>query len=104
MSHPALSGGYAPVSVWHTVRTLDAGMAGCAFTSYKLYWPLETSKEATAFASHFMMRGENTLLIQLVPGHITMAMKDAHFAADPPDAVVALNPFNNREEVTSMDW
>ncbi|WP_294901906.1 phage integrase [Tatumella sp. UBA2305] len=54
------------------------------------------------FASHFMMRGGNILVLQQILGHSTimMTMRYAHFAPDHLDAAVALNPFDNREEVT----
>ncbi|MGS6357418.1 tyrosine-type recombinase/integrase, partial [Enterobacter hormaechei] len=52
------------------------------------------------FASHFMMRGGNFLVLQQILGHSTiiMTMRYAHFAANHLDAAVALNPFDNREE------
>lgn len=53
------------------------------------------------FASHFMMRGGNILVLQQILGHSTimMTMRYAHFAPNHLDAAVALNPFDNREEV-----
>lgn len=52
------------------------------------------------FASHFVMRGGNILVLQQILGHSTimMTMRYAHFAPDHLDAAVALNPFDNREE------
>ena len=52
------------------------------------------------FASHFMMRGGNILVLQQILGHSTimMTMRYAHFAPNHLDAAVALNPFDNREE------
>ncbi|MTW57881.1 tyrosine-type recombinase/integrase [Citrobacter sp. JL976] len=49
------------------------------------------------FASHFMMRGGNILVLQQILGHstITMTMKYAHFAPDHLDAALMLNPFDN---------
>ncbi|SCC61562.1 Phage integrase family protein [Kosakonia oryziphila] len=50
------------------------------------------------FASHFMMRGGNILVLQQILGHSTimMTMRYAHFAPNHLDAAVALNPFDNR--------
>ena len=52
------------------------------------------------FASHFMMRGGNILVLQQIFGHSTimMTMRYAHFAPNHLDAAVALNPFDNRAE------
>lgn len=52
------------------------------------------------FASHFMMRGGNILVLQQILGHSTimMTMRYAHFAPNHLDAAVALNPFDNRTE------
>ena len=52
------------------------------------------------FASHFMMRGGNILVLQQILGHSTimMTMRYAHFAPNHLDAAVALNPFDNRQE------
>ncbi|KMK28956.1 integrase [Pluralibacter gergoviae] len=51
------------------------------------------------FASHFMMRGGNILVLQQILGHSTimMTMRYAHFAPSHLEAAVALNPFDNRE-------
>ena len=51
------------------------------------------------FASHFMMRGGNILVLQQILGHrtIMMTMRYAHFAPNHLDAAIALNPFDNRE-------
>ncbi|WP_142910928.1 tyrosine-type recombinase/integrase, partial [Klebsiella pneumoniae] len=53
------------------------------------------------FASHFMMRGGNILVLQQILGHSTimMTMRYAHFAPNHLDAAIALNPFDNREGV-----
>lgn len=50
------------------------------------------------FASHFMMRGGNILVLQQILGHSTiiMTMKYAHFAPDHLDAAIMLNPFDNQ--------
>lgn len=50
-----------------------------------------------SFASHFMMRGGNILVLQQILGHssITMTMRYAHFAPDHLDAAVTLNPFDS---------
>ncbi|OAT26565.1 integrase [Buttiauxella ferragutiae ATCC 51602] len=52
------------------------------------------------FASHFMMRGGNILVLQQILGHstITMTMKYAHFAPNHLDAAVTLNPFDNQND------
>ncbi|MBJ8746076.1 tyrosine-type recombinase/integrase [Citrobacter farmeri] len=52
------------------------------------------------FASHFMMRGGNILVLQQILGHSTimMTMRYAHFAPNHLDAAVALNPFDNRAQ------
>lgn len=52
------------------------------------------------FASHFMMRGGNILVLQQILGHSTimMTMRYAHFAPNHLDAAVALNPLDNRAE------
>lgn len=52
------------------------------------------------FASHFMMRGGNILVLQQILGHSTimMTMRYAHFAPNHLDAAVALNPFDKRAE------
>lgn len=49
------------------------------------------------FASHFMMRGGNILVLQQILGHssITMTMRYAHFAPEHLEAAVNLNPFDN---------
>ncbi|UJD79849.1 tyrosine-type recombinase/integrase [Serratia rubidaea] len=49
------------------------------------------------FASHFMMRGGNILVLQQILGHssITMTMRYAHFAPEHLDAAVSLNPFDS---------
>ena len=49
------------------------------------------------FASHFMMRGGNILVLQQILGHSTilMTMRYAHFAPDHLDAAIALNPFDS---------
>ena len=49
------------------------------------------------FASHFMMRGGNILVLQQILGHssIMMTMRYAHFAPDHLDAAVNLNPYDN---------
>lgn len=49
------------------------------------------------FASHFMMRGGNILVLQQILGHSTimMTMRYAHFAPDHLDAALALNPFDS---------
>ncbi|AHF77589.1 Integrase family protein [Sodalis praecaptivus] len=49
------------------------------------------------FASHFMMRGGNILVLQQILGHSTilMTMRYAHFAPDHLDAAMKLNPFDN---------
>lgn len=49
------------------------------------------------FASYFMMRGGNILVLQQILGHSTimMTMRYAHFAPDHLDAAIALNPFDN---------
>lgn len=49
------------------------------------------------FASHFMMRGGNILVLQQILT-IMMTMRYAHFAPNHLDAAVALNPFDNRAE------
>ena len=51
------------------------------------------------FASHFMMRGGNILVLQQILGHSTimMTMRYAHFAPNHLDAAIALNPFDHRE-------
>ncbi|QKN81347.1 tyrosine-type recombinase/integrase [Scandinavium goeteborgense] len=48
------------------------------------------------FASHFMMRGGNILVLQQILGHSTimMTMRYAHFAPDHLDAAITLNPFD----------
>ena len=53
------------------------------------------------FASHFMIRGGNILVLQQLLGHSTimMTMRYAHFAPNHLDAAVALNPFDNNEDV-----
>lgn len=50
------------------------------------------------FASYFMMRDVNILVLQHILGHSTimMTMRYAHFAPDHLDAAVDLNPFDNR--------
>ncbi|EFO8398974.1 tyrosine-type recombinase/integrase, partial [Escherichia coli] len=50
------------------------------------------------FASHFMMRGGNILVLQKILGHsdIKMTMRYAHFAPGHLEAAVELNPFDNR--------
>ncbi|UDJ84400.1 phage integrase [Kosakonia oryzae] len=57
------------------------------------------------FASHFMMRGGNILVLQRILGHtdIKMTMRYSHFAPSHLDAAVALNPFDNRERVNDGD-
>lgn len=49
------------------------------------------------FASHFMMRGGNILVLQQILGHSTimMTMRYAHFAPDHLDAAITLNPFDS---------
>jgi integrase len=49
------------------------------------------------FASHFMMRGGNILVLQQILGHstIVMTMRYAHFAPDHLDAAITLNPFDS---------
>lgn len=49
------------------------------------------------FASHFMMRGGNILVLQQILGHSTimMTMRYAHFAPDHLDAAVLLTPLDN---------
>ncbi|QUG76350.1 tyrosine-type recombinase/integrase [Erwinia sp. E602] len=49
------------------------------------------------FASHFMMRGGNILVLQQILGHstITMTMRYAHFAPEHLEAAVNLNPFDS---------
>lgn len=49
------------------------------------------------FASHFMMRGGNILVLQQILGHSTimMTMKYAHFAPNHLEAALKLNPFDN---------
>lgn len=49
-----------------------------------------------SFASHFMMRGGNILVLQRILGHSTimMTMRYAHFAPDHLEAAVSLNPFD----------
>lgn len=49
------------------------------------------------FASHFMMRGGNILVLQQILGHSTilMTMRYAHFAPDHLDAAIMLNPFDS---------
>lgn len=51
------------------------------------------------FASHFMMRGGNILVLQQILGHssIMMTMRYAHFAPSHLEAAVTLNPFDNRD-------
>jgi len=46
------------------------------------------------FASHFMMRGGNILVLQRILGHksITMTMRYAHFAPEHLDDAIRLNP------------
>jgi len=53
------------------------------------------------FASYFMMRGGNILVLQQILGHSTimMTMRYAHFAPNHLDAAVMLNPFDNHESV-----
>ncbi|WP_414148995.1 tyrosine-type recombinase/integrase [Erwinia sp. BNK-24-b] len=48
------------------------------------------------FASHFMMRGGNILVLQRVLGHtdIKMTMRYAHFAPDHLEETLRLNPFD----------
>ncbi|WP_127959987.1 tyrosine-type recombinase/integrase [Serratia microhaemolytica] len=55
------------------------------------------------FASHFMMRGGNILVLQQILGHSTimMTMRYAHFAPDHLDAAIALNPLDNLSPSTS---
>lgn len=49
------------------------------------------------FASHFMMRGGNILILQQILGHSTilMTMRYAHFAPEHFDAAITLNPFDS---------
>ncbi|CUY73584.1 tyrosine-type recombinase/integrase [Serratia marcescens] len=49
------------------------------------------------FASHFMMRGGNILVLQQILGHssITMTMRYAHFAPEHLEAAISLNPFDS---------
>ncbi|WP_438334703.1 phage integrase [Edwardsiella tarda] len=51
------------------------------------------------FASHFMMRGGNILVLQQILGHSTimMTMRYAHFAPSHLEDAVTLNPFDNVE-------
>lgn len=55
------------------------------------------------FASHFMMRGGNILVLQQILGHSTimMTMQYAHFAPDHLDAAITLNPFDSLESEES---
>lgn len=48
------------------------------------------------FASHFMMRGGNILVLQRILGHtdIKVTMRYAHFAPDHLSEAVSLNPLN----------
>lgn len=54
------------------------------------------------FASHFMMRGGNILVLQQILGHssITMTMRYAHFAPEHLEAAVNLNPFDSMDVVS----
>lgn len=48
------------------------------------------------FASHFMMRGGNILVLQRILGHtdIKMTMRYSHFAPDHLEDAIKLNPLN----------
>lgn len=50
-----------------------------------------------SFASHFMMKGGNILVLQRILGHsnITMTMRYAHFAPDHLEDAIKLNPLSN---------
>lgn len=52
------------------------------------------------FASHFMMKGGNILVLQQILGHSTimMTMRYAHFSPDHLDAAVTLNPLDELEK------
>ena len=57
------------------------------------------------FASHFMMKGGNILVLQRILGHqsLTMTMRYAHFAPEHLQEATRLNPLNDVDSLLTVD-